>query len=305
MSVTNLKSLKTLSAYGNKSMTSLNCNNCALTGIDIKDCTTLQNLFCYGNKLTSLNFSGLTALKTIECNNNQLTSLNVQGLTALYRLICYNNQLTSLNVQGLTALTTLNCYENKLTSLNVSTNSNLEELKCYRNELTSLNVQGLAKLKDFSCAYNKLTSLSVQGCTALSSQFNITSNQIKGAEMTSLINSMRTVPSGVTANFYVINQDNTGEGNAITNEQIRLAKGKNWLLYKYHNSAWEELTANVRGDVNGDGTVDVDDMNIIINIMVHKASFTDWPAADIDGSGNVDVDDLNIVINVMVHKDNG
>ena len=59
----------------------------------------------------------------------------------------------------------------------------------------------------------------------------------------------------------------------------------------------------VRGDVNGDGVVDVDDLNIVINIMVRKASMTDWPAADVDGSGIVDVDDLNHIINIMVHKE--
>ena len=61
---------------------------------------------------------------------------------------------------------------------------------------------------------------------------------------------------------------------------------------------------NMRGDVNGDGVVDVDDLNIVINIMVRKASMTNWPAADVDGNGLVDVDDLNIIINIMVRKDN-
>ena len=59
----------------------------------------------------------------------------------------------------------------------------------------------------------------------------------------------------------------------------------------------------VRGDVNGDGVVDVDDLNIVINIMVRKATLERWPAADIDSNGVVDVDDLNHVINIMVHKE--
>ncbi len=56
------------------------------------------------------------------------------------------------------------------------------------------------------------------------------------------------------------------------------------------------------GDVNGDGVVDVDDLNIVINIMVRKAAMADWPAADLDGNGVVDIDDLNRVINIMVRK---
>ncbi len=58
------------------------------------------------------------------------------------------------------------------------------------------------------------------------------------------------------------------------------------------------------GDVNHDGFVDVDDLNIIINIMVGKngATLALYPDADVDKSGGVDVDDLNIVINVMLGK---
>ncbi len=56
----------------------------------------------------------------------------------------------------------------------------------------------------------------------------------------------------------------------------------------------------VMGDVNGDGTTDIDDVNIILNVMLHK--FPDTPASDIDGSGITDIDDLNRLINVMLHK---
>ena len=58
------------------------------------------------------------------------------------------------------------------------------------------------------------------------------------------------------------------------------------------------------GDVNHDGFVDVDDMNIIINIMLNKngATLAVYPDADVDKSGGVDVDDMNIVINIMLGK---
>ncbi|MBR6282797.1 MAG: C10 family peptidase [Muribaculaceae bacterium] len=57
-----------------------------------------------------------------------------------------------------------------------------------------------------------------------------------------------------------------------------------------------------QGDVNGDNTRDVEDMNLIINIMVKKALKEQWPWADVNGDGVVDVDDLNPVVNVMVGK---
>ena len=65
-------------------------------------------------------------------------------------------------------------------------------------------------------------------------------------------------------------------------------------------------SAAVRGDVNGDGVVDIDDLNAVINVMLHKNTDAGIEArADIDGNGMVDIDDLNVVINVMVGKDSG
>ncbi|MBQ7690111.1 MAG: chitobiase/beta-hexosaminidase C-terminal domain-containing protein [Muribaculaceae bacterium] len=57
----------------------------------------------------------------------------------------------------------------------------------------------------------------------------------------------------------------------------------------------------VRGDLSGDGVVDVDDLNLVINMMLGKAEKTE--AADINKDGAVDVDDMNIIINIMLGKD--
>ena len=61
-------------------------------------------------------------------------------------------------------------------------------------------------------------------------------------------------------------------------------------------------SSSIKGDVNGDGMVDVDDLNIVINVIIKKADESQWPKADVDGSGLVDIDDLNLIINIMVGK---
>lgn len=55
----------------------------------------------------------------------------------------------------------------------------------------------------------------------------------------------------------------------------------------------------VPGDVNGDGMVDIADVNIVINVMLGKA---DNEAADVTGDKHVDIADVNAIINAMLGK---
>lgn len=52
-------------------------------------------------------------------------------------------------------------------------------------------------------------------------------------------------------------------------------------------------------DVNGDGSVDVNDINNVINVLLGKAIN---PAADVTGDGSVDVGDVNAIINAMLNN---
>lgn len=54
------------------------------------------------------------------------------------------------------------------------------------------------------------------------------------------------------------------------------------------------------GDVNGDGVVDIDDVNIVVNVLLENVPFI--AAADITGDGNVDIDDVNRVINAILNQ---
>ncbi|MCF0181119.1 MAG: hypothetical protein HUK11_02510 [Muribaculaceae bacterium] len=54
---------------------------------------------------------------------------------------------------------------------------------------------------------------------------------------------------------------------------------------------------HVRGDVNGDGVVDITDVNLIINKILNGG---DLPAADINNDGSVDITDANAAINIIL-----
>ena len=66
-----------------------------------------------------------------------------------------------------------------------------------------------------------------------------------------------------------------------------------------------ENTDVLIGDLNGDGTVDVSDVNILINIILNKPQNVEIPEdqdPDITGEGYIDVSDVNMLINIILNK---
>ncbi len=58
-------------------------------------------------------------------------------------------------------------------------------------------------------------------------------------------------------------------------------------------------TPALYGDVNGDGQVDIADVNTIINVMLGKATSD---TCDVTNNGQVDIADVNVIINLMLGK---
>lgn len=56
----------------------------------------------------------------------------------------------------------------------------------------------------------------------------------------------------------------------------------------------------IAGDINGDGIIDVCDVNLAINFMLGKVETSEL--ADVNGDGKVDVTDINILINIILGK---
>ena len=67
---------------------------------------------------------------------------------------------------------------------------------------------------------------------------------------------------------------------------------------KYNGSAWVELTASTRGDVNGDGQVKIDDVTALINLLL--SGNTSAPAADCNLDGKVAIGDVTALINYLL-----
>lgn len=66
------------------------------------------------------------------------------------------------------------------------------------------------------------------------------------------------------------------------------------LVFKF------EGAADIKGDVNGDGEVDVTDINCIVNVILGTATKETYPKADVNGDGDIDVTDVNALINIIL-----
>ena len=196
--------LSNLGLSGNTQLTTLSCNECALTNLAVGGCTALTRLECYGNPnlgaITDLaDCTGLTYLNCNDCNITDLsavrgmgniTSINANNNNLGIMNVAYKPQLINLQVSGNPNMTEIRCYYDGLTTLKVDGCTALEKLDCDGNgslseiigirscssliklslrgcSIPAIDVSGFTKLELLDCGRNVVTSINVNGCTAL------------------------------------------------------------------------------------------------------------------------------------------
>ena len=84
----------------NADVSMLSCSNTALTSLAVPaSCaSTISSLVCDSCQLTSLDLSNMTGLYYLYCQCNELTSLNVANCENLRNLSCWDNHLTTLDI---------------------------------------------------------------------------------------------------------------------------------------------------------------------------------------------------------------
>ena len=112
-----------------------------LTGIE--DFTALEYLDCQENAITNLDLSNNTALTYLDCwGNIVLSSLDISNSINLTHLQCGLNSLPNFDISNNVNLIFFECEGNQLTSLDVSHLQNLEIFYCsYNPPLTSLDIR--------------------------------------------------------------------------------------------------------------------------------------------------------------------
>ena len=153
-------------------------------------------------------------------------------------------------------------------------------------------------MTSMSCYGNQLTSLDVTGCTALKTLFCY-QNKISGMGMTTLVNSLPTRSASDKGELNVI--FNTGENNSMTEAQITTARNKYWLPKEYNGSAWVDMTASLRGDVDGDSSVNISDVTALIDFLLSgNASGISLSGADCNQDNSVNISDVTSLIDYLV-----
>lgn len=82
------------------------------------------------------------------------------------------------------------------------------------------------------------------------------------------------------------------------------AKAKDWEVQCYRNGEWTDYEGiTIKGDVNGNGYVDIGDAVTIVNYLVGKESSTFVAeAADTNDNGQIDIGDAVTIVNFLVGK---
>ena len=159
------------------------------------------------------------------------------------------------------------------------------------NQLTSLDASGCTALQSLRAQTNQLTSLPLGNCPDLK-ELPIFYNQINAAKMGAIIDYNP--------------EDDTVEGNVITAAQVSQANAKNWDVYHWswaEGEGWEPYAGSSfqRGDVNGDGHVDINDVTALINyVLTGNATGVNMTNANCDLQGNVDINDVTALINYVL-----
>ena len=85
----------------------------------------------------------------------------------------------------------------------------------------------------------------------------------------------------------------------MTAAQITTARNKNWLPKRYTTSGWMDLTASQRGDVDGDGNVNIADVTALIDMLL-SGSTAGNAAADCNQDGGVNIADVTALIDFLL-----
>ena len=283
------------------------------------NCDTYANgyLTSYETRVTSINVESksITSLKgieyfaellTLKVANNSLTSLDVSQNTKLQYLDCTACNLESLDVTGCAALATLICTGNQLQQLNLAQNLALKELICDGNRLQQLNLKANTALQKLRCQENQLSSLLLstqsmpQAATSAQAPIYCYDNRLEGEAIDRFIAALDNRPTRKTC--YLFTRDSDGQ--SMTKTQVQASRAKGWWPMQISSGNYYDYEGEddaIRGDINGDGSVDGNDVSALLEmVLAGGVSDEQTAVADINADGSVDGNDVSALLEMVL-----
>ena len=196
---------------------------------------------------------------------------------------------------------------------------------CYDNEGKNILWQSTIYLNEASAASISTSSYSVKNATSGKINDNKFAFTVKVTN-----NGSSTYNDYIVACLYHRSGSNTGSMVSQKIKEVSLAsRGSQTLSFEFPDLVQNEdyfilmyyysngqLTncggtsfhtilgaTSKKGDVDGNGTVDINDTNILINILLGKDTASNYSGrADVDGNGTIDITDANLLINILLGK---
>ena len=120
--------------------------------------------------------------------------------------------------------------------------------------------------------------------------------------MDALINSLPQNNTSETFQICVMRKNN--EGNECTKSQVAKIRAKGWTPMYYNGSEFVEYEGSeevIKGDANGDSTVNAADIVEIVNIIIGITSeINNKKGADVNGDGIVNAADIVAIVNIIM-----
>ena len=328
--VINKPQLTALAVNDNPFLEELECYSCALTRLEVYNCPVLNYIDCMYNQLTELDVTTCPELMYLLCEDNQLTELDISRNSKLLYLWCRYNLLTSvdlstcpdnflsldirgnqvsgtIDVSRFASLLHLMCTNNQISQVVLGNHDDLIYLLLDFNQLTSIDARGCSALQIFRAQNNQLTSLQLGNSPDLN-QLALFYNKLNASKMGEIVDALPMRSADEHGALYAVidydPEDDIVEGNLITAAQVSQANAKNWDVYHWswaEGEGWELYTGSsfVRGDVNGDGSVNISDVTALIDLLLGGGTISN-PAADCNQDGSATISDVTVLIDYLL-----
>ncbi len=191
-----------------------------------------------------------------------------------------------------------NAWLNGNTSLTTGWTFNYDEIGDYaladNTSLTEVTIEGATRLGEGALA--GMTALTTLRLPATLSE--VGAGAFFGTDALQSITCAATVPpAGAVFDDAVYTRIRQSGGITVPADALAAYQAdRNWRRF------WFDDVPAVNGDLNGDGRVDVEDVNLAINAILNGGQVDLAGNADINGDGRIDVEDMNSIINLILNQ---